>query len=228
MRKIFLAFLLVFFAAASYSQTGIIRELTGDVTLKPAGSSVFIPAKTGNEVAQNTIVSTGFKSTAIIEVGSTLITVQPLTRLSLAEIRSSQNTENLNVNLQAGRIRVDVKPPAGTRANTTVQTPSATASVRGTVFEMNTLNLDVIEGAVNWKSLNGLSSNVPAGFKGSIDADGNVSNHAENIKNTAVAAPVGAGLSGERVSSSVSPSGSSDRNKSPSDGDVKVNFTWDE
>jgi len=226
MKKIFFTFLLVFLAVGSYSQTGIIRELTGDVELKPAASSVFIPAKTGNEVAQNTIISTGFRSTAVIEVGSTLITVRPLTRLSLAEISSSQNTENLNVNLQAGRIRVDVKPPAGTRTNTAVQSPSATASVRGTIFEMNTRNIDVIEGAVNWKSSNGLSSNVPAGFRGSIDADGNVSNYTENIKNTAITAPVGAGLSGEKVNPSSSSGGG--RNKLSSDGDVELNYIWSE
>jgi len=177
MKKFFLTFLLVFLAVVTYSQTGIILELTGNVELKQAGSSVFIPAKAGNEVAQNTIVSTGFGSTVIIETGDTLITARPLTRFSLAEISSSQSTENLNINLQAGRIRVDVKPADGKKAGTTVQSSGAAASARGIVleiFEMSTLNLDVIEGTVNWKSLNGLSSNVPAGFKGSIDADGNV------------------------------------------------------
>jgi len=206
MRTTFFLFL-VFLAVNSYSQTGIIREFTGSVELKPAGSSGFIPAKTGNEVAQNTIVSTGFGSTAIIEVESTLITLYPLTRLSFAETNNSQNNGNLNINLQAGRIRVDVKPPAGTRANTTVQSSNAAASVRGTIFEMDTHNLDVIEGTVNWKSLNGLSLNIPAGFRGSIDANGNILNYVENIKNTSVAAPVGAGLSGERVNPSSSGGG---------------------
>jgi hypothetical protein len=69
---------------------------------------------------EDTVVSTGFKSTALIEVGSTVITVRPLTRLTLTEIRASSESESLNVNLQSGRIRVDVNPPAGAKASMAV------------------------------------------------------------------------------------------------------------
>jgi len=204
MKKIFLTILLVFAVVTVYSQTGVIREFAGDVELRHAGSPVFVLAQSGSEVYQDTVVSTGFRSTAIIAIGSTVITVQPLTRLTLAEISSSANTESLNVNLQAGKIRVDVKPPAGTRASTTVQSPSATASVRGTILEMDIYNLDVIEGVVNWQDSNGLSSNVPAGFQGSVDENGNQKDHIELIsESTTVAGPVGSGLSGESVGSVV-------------------------
>ena len=122
MKKIILtAFFTAAIAAGLFAQNGVIRELTGEVELKHAGSTAFVPAAAGAQVALNTIVSTGFRSTAIITVGSATITVRPLTRLSLAEIQSSSDSENVNVSLQAGRVRVDVKPPAGTRANLTVQ-----------------------------------------------------------------------------------------------------------
>jgi len=204
MKNILLVILLVFAVVAVHAQTGVIREFAGDVELRHSGSSVFVLAQNGSEVYQDTVISTGFRSTAIIAVGSTVITVQPLTRLTLAEISSSANTENLNVNLQAGKIRVDVKPPSGTRANTVVQSPSATASVRGTVYEMDVFNLNVIEGVVNWQDSNGLSSNIPAGFQGSIDVNGNQKDHIELISDsTTVAGPVGSGLSGESVGSVV-------------------------
>jgi hypothetical protein len=137
--------------ASSPAGAGVIREFTGEVEIKLAGTNNFVPAKVGDVVALNTIVSTGFRSTAVIEIGSSVIAVRALTRLSLAEIQSSQGTETVNVDLQAGRVRVDVAPPAGTRADFTVQSPSATASVRGTSFEFDTGALKVKEGTVTFR-----------------------------------------------------------------------------
>jgi len=164
MRKIVIAiFLTAVITAGISAQNGIIREFTGDVELKHAGSAVFVPASAGASITTNTIISTGFRSTAVIEVGSSVISVSPLTRLTLAEIQSSENSENVNVDLAAGRVRVDVKPPAGTRANFTVQSPSATASVRGTSFEMDTQNLVVNEGRVILNGTAGLGVMVNKG-----------------------------------------------------------------
>jgi len=152
--------------------TGVIRDLTGEVELKRAGASAFIKAKAGDAVAGDTIVSTGFKSTAIIEVGSSSIAVRPLTRLSLAEIQSVSDTETVDVKLQTGRVKVDVKPAAGTKTNFTVQSPSATASVRGTNFEFDTYNLLVNEGMVAFNGNKGMGVLVPTGMASSIGADG--------------------------------------------------------
>ena len=204
MRMILAVLMTVFIVTGVFSQNGVIREFTGDVELKRAGSSVFVPAAVGALVSPNTIISTGFRSSAVVVIGSSVITVSPLTRLTLAEIQSAANTENVNVNLQAGKVRVEVKPPAGSKTNFTVQSPSATASVRGTVYEMDVFNLNVIEGVVNWQDSNGLSSNIPAGFQGSIDVNGNQKDHIELISDsTTVAGPVGSGLSGESVGSVV-------------------------
>jgi len=159
------------FSQNAKQMTGVIRELSGEVELKSAGNSAFVKAKAGDTVAADTVISTGFKSTAIIEIGSSSITVRPLTRLSLAEIQSISDTETLNVKLQTGRVRVDVKPPAGTKANSTVQGPDATASVRGTSFEFDTFNLKVYEGAVAFQGRKGMSILIPAGMSSSIDAD---------------------------------------------------------
>jgi len=149
MKKIIITiFLVTAVVSGLFCQSGIIRELTGEVEIKRAGSSVFVSASAGDTVASNTIISTGFRSTAVIAIGSSLITVRPLTRLSLAEIQSVESTENVNLNLQAGRVRVDVNPPAGTRTNLTIQSPSSTASVRGTSFDMDNDSLSVNEGTV--------------------------------------------------------------------------------
>jgi len=194
------AFLVLFAAAAfnAFAQNGVIKEMAGEVELKAAGASVFTAAKTGDTIAPDTIVSTGFKSTAIITVGSSTITVRPLTRLSLTEIRAAAGSEKINVNLQTGRLRVDVKPPAGTTANFTVQSPSATASVRGTSFDIDTNNLTVNEGKVAFSGKDGVNTFVLEGFHTQIGNDRTVVNpYSISNDDLTAAAPVGTELSGE-------------------------------
>jgi hypothetical protein len=172
MKKIIVIFLAVVTAAGAFCQEGVIRELTGDVELKHAGTSVFLPASKGDTVASSTIVSTGFRSTAIIAVGNSVITIRPLTRLTLAEIQTMENTENVKVNLQAGRVRVDVTPPAGTKTQFTVQSPMAVSSVRGTSFEMDTETLSVSEGRVIYSGTAGPAAIVTGGNSSFINIDG--------------------------------------------------------
>ena len=153
----------LFFTVTLFAQTGTIRELSGTVEIKRAGQAVFVPAKTGDSITRDTIVSTGLKSTALITTGSAVIAVRPLTRLSFAEISSSAGTETINVNLQSGRVRVDVNPPAGTRSSMTVRSPSSTASVRGTSFEFDTKMVKVSEGRVAFSANRGRTILVGAG-----------------------------------------------------------------
>jgi hypothetical protein len=196
MKKIiFTAIFVTMVVTGAFCQNGVIRDLTGEVELKRSGSSAFVPASAGDTVSSNTIVSTGFRSTAIIAIGSSFITVRPLTRLTLAEIQSMENTEKVNVNLQTGRVRVEVKPPAGTKTNFNAQSPSATASVRGTTFEMDTHNLIGIEGKVMLSGVSGAGVMVTGGNSSSSNIDGTVSNPVINAEQSVhVQPPVGANI----------------------------------
>jgi hypothetical protein len=169
MKKLFIMIMFCGTVCGVFSQQGIIKDLVGTVELKPAGSSAFVIAKAGDRVAQDTVISTSFKSMATITVGSTTLTVRPLTRLSLTEIQQSQGTEQLNVALQAGRVRVEVRPPVGTRADTRVHSPSATASVRGTEFEFDTYTVTVINGTVAYSGNDGRVVLVSAGGTSRVD-----------------------------------------------------------
>jgi len=206
-RTLFISLLLAGAVLGVFAQNGTISELSGTVELKPARSASFVPAKIGDAVAADTIVSTGFRSTAVIKVGSSTIAVRPLTRLSLAEITSESDSETLKVDLQAGRVRVDVKPPAGTRATTSVQSPNATASVRGTEFEFDTVNLLVSEGKVAFQGSSGMAVMVPAGTTSFVDSDGNTVDPVDASRQSLTPpAPVGAGSSGKGSSPGASAS----------------------
>jgi len=190
MKKLILTVLLITFAITCvFSQNGTIRELTGEVELKHSGASVFVSASAGDTVSANTIVSTGFRSTAVIAIGSSLITVRPLTRLTLAEIQRTENAESVNLNLQAGRIRVDVNPPAGSTANLTVQSPSSTASVRGTSFEMDVNSIRTIEGRIVYSGNTGPAVIVIAGNESRISTGGTPANPPEVTASSIIPAP---------------------------------------
>jgi hypothetical protein len=60
MKRNVLAVVLVLAAAGVFAQSGVIKEMTGTVEVKGAGTAAFSPAKTGEQVKEDTIVSTGF------------------------------------------------------------------------------------------------------------------------------------------------------------------------
>jgi hypothetical protein len=194
-----LAILMIVCAGSTFAQNGVIRELAGTVELKRAGQAEFVPAKQGDALAQDTVISTGFKSTALVVMGSAVITVRPLTRLSLAELSAASGTETINVNLQTGRVRVDVNPPAGTRTNMTVRGPSATASVRGTGFDFDTLNLKVRHGKVAYTGSKGGTTIVRSGSSSKVSKNGKASDPADAAAADLIpAAPAGSGSTNSR------------------------------
>ena len=172
MKKIFLTLVVLLTGMVIFAQTGTIREISGTVEIKPAGAQNFIPAGVGVQVNQDTVISTGFRSNALVAVGGTIITVRPLTRLTLLEISILADTETVNVNLQAGRVRVDVNPPAGARASTTVSSPIATASVRGTSFSFDGQTLGVREGIVYFQGSRGSAVTVKGGSVAGVSRNG--------------------------------------------------------
>ncbi|GBU28760.1 hypothetical protein R84B8_02322 [Treponema sp. R8-4-B8] len=189
-----LLFVTIFILTGLYvfAQDAFIEELTGTVEIKQSKDASFKTANKGDKIFKDTVIATSFKSYAIIKIGGTTITVRPLTTLTLAEIQKIEETETLNVNLQSGRVRVDVKPAAGTKALTTVSSPSSTASVRGTSFEFDTNNLYVNEGKVSFAGNNGQYVIVSAGGSSQVDQTGQVTTpRDERTANLMPPSPVG-------------------------------------
>jgi len=176
MKKLLFVTIFILTGLYAFSQEAFIDQLTGTVEIKQPKDASFRAANKGDKIFKDTIISTSFKSYAIIKIGSATITVRPLTTLSLAEIQSSEETETLNVNLQAGRVRVDVKPAAGTKAIMTVSSPTSTASVRGTNFEFDTNNLYVNEGTVSFSGNSGQNVFVGAGGSSQVEQTGQATN----------------------------------------------------
>jgi hypothetical protein len=164
--KPFALSLLMFSAAGALSaqiSPAVIRRISGTVELKAPGAADWAAATEGQALEQKTLISTGFKSTAIIVLGRSTLTLRPLTRLSLEELLSIQGNERADVYLRAGRVRANVIPPPTGKVDFTVRSPSVTASVRGTTFDFDTVNLKVDEGRVNFSGTDRTAVYVGAG-----------------------------------------------------------------
>ena len=133
----------------------VIRELAGTVEIKQVNSEAWEAASQGQLLAWDTAISTGFRSTAVIVLGDSLVTLRPLTRISIMELSQNQGNEKVELNLQSGRVRADVKAPERGQTEFVIRSPHATNSVRGTVFEFDTLELTVLEGTVEFSGISG-------------------------------------------------------------------------
>jgi hypothetical protein len=173
MKNVFIALvmgLVIGSGTGLFAQTALLRELTGTVEIKAPGSAVWAPAKAGMAIDRAASISTGFKSTALIALGNSVVTVRPLTRLTLEELVTNQDgNEQVAVYLRTGKVRAEVTPPSGRKTDFTVKSPSATASVRGTVFEFDTTQLNVIEGRVQFQSSSGSLASVRAGEASAVN-----------------------------------------------------------
>lgn len=161
----------VLFASSLYAQapTAVIRELSGRVEIQAPGDSAWAPASIGMVIEKDAKISTGFKSGAVIALGNSTITVRPLTRLTLEEIARLQDNEEAGLYLETGRVRAEVTPPSGGKIDFTVRSPMATASVRGTIFDFDTVNLTVHQGRIRYTTPMGSLAMVRGGEKSTVN-----------------------------------------------------------
>jgi hypothetical protein len=187
--------ILMFCALASFmgAQEAVIREITGNVEVKAPGQENWTAATAGQSLPQAALISTGFKSSAILEIGNSTLTVRPLTRLSLEEILENQGNEEVRLYLRTGRIRAEVSPPTGGTVDFRIRSPTITASVRGTAFEFNGVRLNVDEGLVHVTGGDASGAYVGAGHTVQANSQtGKVATVAETMQEALVPSlPVG-------------------------------------
>jgi hypothetical protein len=140
---------------------GQIVTVTGKVEAQDA-SGTWKAAKSGDPITAGTMISTGFKSEATVKLGASILTVKPLTRMTLTQLVEKEDTVNTDVYLEVGNVKAEVNSLNNKKNGFTVKSPVATASVRGTVFEIGD-NLVVIEGNVAFSTPVGQIRNASAG-----------------------------------------------------------------
>jgi hypothetical protein len=149
------------FMLSAQELTASISKITGKVEVETENG--WVPAKTGQIIKAGTSISTGFRSTAELTLGSSIVTVKALTRLTLAELAESAGVITTNLNLRVGKVSAEVKAVAGKANEFKVKSPISTASVRGTGFDFDGESLQVTHGTVDFADKMGNVVQVPIG-----------------------------------------------------------------
>ncbi|OHD10644.1 MAG: hypothetical protein A2Z96_08090 [Spirochaetes bacterium GWB1_48_6] len=132
---------------SSITAQGIVTNLKGKVEIQNVGST-WMPAELNSSISLQSQISTGFNSQATVALDKNIVVVRPLTRMSLGAYTEKEGLTTTTLRLSAGRVRVNVNSTEERKNSFTVQSPVATASVRGTVFEFDGFRLEVEEGSV--------------------------------------------------------------------------------
>jgi hypothetical protein len=171
MRKLFVFVLLLAGIGNIFAQdrAAIVLEVQGTVEIQDGVSAEWRAAAPGDSIGKNAVISTGFKSSVLIVLGDSHLSIRPLTRLTLEELVQGDTAEEVRLYLRTGRVRVDVRPPAEARIDFTVRSPAVTASVRGTSFEFDTRHLYVDNGQVLMEGGGGQMVYVDAGQRSYVE-----------------------------------------------------------
>lgn len=172
MRRFILTSLIALTASLAFAQ-GTITELRGKVEVQLPGQTQWRAATQGMRVPLQATISTGFNATASIRVNASTVRLRPMTRVKLETLAADAGSETVDLRLNVGRVNAEVRRGDANEIRFTVRSPQATASVRGTDFEMDPYSLTTFEGLVDFDSGNGPES-IPAGGNSVVTILGNV------------------------------------------------------
>lgn len=168
MKKYLLVILILFTVSFLFADiTAVVKDVSGKVEIKVPGGS-WKRATEGMKIEEGYYISTGFRSEAVLELGSAQVIVKQLTRMELTELVEKEGTVRTGLNLRVGKIKAQVRTTAGLRQEFRLTSPVSTAAVRGTSFEYDGVNLKVLEGSVEFTNRRGQRRLVPAGVASKI------------------------------------------------------------
>ena len=150
--------------------TAFLSDTSGKVEVRLEGRA-WQTAEPGIELPLGASISTGFRSSAVLEVGTAVLEVSQLTRMRLDELIEREGLLETELFLQVGRVRAEVRAQEGLQQEFRLKSPVTTAAVRGTSFEFDGETVRVFSGLVGLSNQFNQSSDVGGGEETSSDGD---------------------------------------------------------
>lgn len=172
--------LLFISSTVAFAETATIISTTGKVEVNR--NEAWVPVNKDTVIREGEIISTGFKSEALIKYKDSVMKLGPLTRITLEKLASSDTKDDVSVYLSTGSVRSTVNHSENRRISYTVRNPIAVASVRGTVFDFDGLaNIGCDLGGVLVTAAENVDPVKDLGIKNPADKNGLISkNPTEN------------------------------------------------
>lgn len=165
--------------AAEAGLTATLSDVKGEVALRQ-NAGEWKPVESGHVLTQADELFTGVESEATIKFsdGSTMA-IRELTQILIDTLLRKENRKDVAVRLKVGEVNASVKKEKVVDTNFEIQTPTATASVRGT--EINEVSFhpargmftDLKTGALLVQSARGVTMTRPTD-RARVDVRGNL------------------------------------------------------
>ena len=116
--------------ASAFAAEATVTFVSGKVEVQRGGK--WVALNKGDTVSKSETISTGFQSEAKIKMMDSVMYLGPVTRVTLEELSTTGQQDNVNVFLKTGAARSQVRHVENKRVNYQVHTAVAVASCRGT------------------------------------------------------------------------------------------------
>ena len=165
--------------AAAATLTATLADIKGEVAVRQ-NAGEWQPVANGRVLTQHDEIFTGVESEATVKFSDgSAMTIRELTQILIDTILRKENRKDVAVHLKVGEINAQVKKEKVVDTNFEIQTPTATASVRGT--EINEVSFhpargmftDLKSGALLVQSARGSTMTRP-NDRARVDARGNL------------------------------------------------------
>jgi hypothetical protein len=201
MKKLAFFILMIALVLPVFAQNATVERVTGKVEYM-TDRGRWAAAEVGDVIPIGATISTGFRSSAVLLVSGSEITVMALTRMSIEDLAETNDSITTNLNLRTGKVRASVRTTSGKSTNFTLRSPVSTAAVRGTEFVFDGYRLQVIEGIVAFFNRVNEVMSVQAGNSSETTGDDSPSYPEDNqqadstITTDPSGAPAGGGYQG--------------------------------
>lgn len=198
MKKIGIILILISFAVIPLvaQSSAVIKETSGKVEVQAPGGR-WTSATVGMTISRGTTISTGFGSRALLDLGSAVLDVQPLTRLRLEELIQRGGTVQTDLFLRVGKVKAEVKSVSGLQQDFKLRSPVSTAAVRGTQFGYDGFDVVVIDGEVVYQTSRGQQRSYSSGEGGGEKGDGTAASGGDSKNEGSGINPYTAGPGGD-------------------------------
>lgn len=164
--------LLAFAVFAGFSASALEAKfvsIEGKVEILEGG--MWIPVEEGDIIQERgAVISTGFKSNAVVSVKGTNFTLGPLTRITIENMVAMENKDSIQIYIDSGSLKANVSSSDGRKVGFKVRSAVATASVRGTEFKVTSSGrLSVTQGLVSFGGPEASSAEVAKSEDNSTD-----------------------------------------------------------
>ncbi len=163
--------IMVLFTSMVYATEGVFTSVRGKVEYRLPGQG-WRNASVGDRVPTGAQISTGFNSSANIELEEAVLRVTALTRMRIEELVQKEGLISTDINLKVGRIQAEVKSSEGLRHNFKLRSALSTAAVKGTSFMYDGVNLETFDGTVRFTNPFNIGRNMSAGSEAILGGDG--------------------------------------------------------